>query len=229
MQMTADDTGNRSVLIAEDDPTSRRLLQLTLEKWGFEVAVYCDGHEAWQALQRDDAPHLAVLDWMMPGMDGLEVCRRLRTLPPKRACYAILLTAKATAKDQKQDLAEGLSSEAEDYMIKPFDPSELKARLQVGIRLLSLQGALAGRVSELEVALAQVKLLEGLLPISSCCKNIRDDNNYWQQIESYVSAHSEAQFSHSICPPCYEGVAKPELESFQQLLRQPLILSCSEG
>ncbi|HET6962570.1 MAG TPA: hypothetical protein VFJ27_08735, partial [Terriglobia bacterium] len=91
---------------------------------------------------------------------------------------------------------------------------ELKARLQVGFRLLSLQRALAARVFDLEEALAQVKLLQGLLPICSYCKNIRDDNHYWQQIESYVSAHSETQFSHSTCPTCYEKVVKPELESF---------------
>jgi CheY-like chemotaxis protein len=213
--MVSEGVGMQRVLIAEDDPTSRRLLQVTLEKWGFVVEVCCDGHEAWQALQCDEAPQLAILDWMMPGIDGLEICRRLRALPQQRVCYAILLTAK----DQKQDLADGLSSGADDYMIKPFDPRELRARLQVGIRLLSLQQALAGRVSELEEALAQVKLLQGLLPICSYCKNIRDDNNYWQQIESYVSAHSEAQFSHGICPTCYERVVKPELESFQQLLR----------
>jgi hypothetical protein len=90
-----------------------------------------------------------------------------------------------------------------------------------------LQQALAARVSDLEEALAQVKLLQGLLPICSYCKNIRDDNNYWQQIESYVTAHSEAQFSHSICPSCYEKVVKPELESFQQLLKDPLNQACS--
>ena len=199
------------VLIAEDDPTSRRLLQVTLEKWGFEVEVCCDGHGAWQALQCDEAPQLAILDWMMPGIDGVEICRRLRALPQQRVCYAVLLTAK----DQKQDLAEGLGSGADDYIVKPFDPRELRARLQVGLRLLSLQQALAGRVLELEEALAQVKLLQGLLPICSYCKNIRDDNNYWQQIESYVAAHSEAQFSHSIYPTCYDKVVKPELESFQ--------------
>ena len=223
--MTAEDAGIRSVLIAEDDPTSRRLLKGTLEKWGFEVEVCCDGDEAWQALQRDEAPQLAILDWMMPGMEGLEICRRLRALPQKRICYAILLTAK----NRKQDLAEGLGSGADDYMIKPFDPCELKARLQVGIRLLSLQQALAGRVSELEEALAQVKLLQGLLPICSYCKNVRDDNNYWQQIESYVSAHSEAQFSHSICPTCYVRVVRPELASFQQLFNEPLNPACIEG
>jgi len=216
--MLSEGVGTQRVLIAEDDATSRRLLQVTLGKWGFEVEACCDGDEAWHALQRDSAPQLAILDWMMPGIDGLEICRRLRALPQQRVCYAILLTAK----DQKQDLADGLGSGADDYIIKPFDPRELRARLQVGLRLLSLQQVLAGRVSELEEALAQVKLLQGLLPICSYCKNIRDDNNYWQQIESYVAAHSEAQFSHSICPTCYERVVKPELESFQQLLREPL-------
>jgi len=106
---------------------------------------------------------------------------------------------------------------------------ELKARLQVGFRLLSLQRALAARVFDLEEALAQVKLLQGLLPICSYCKNIRDDNHYWQQIDSYVSAHLETQFSHSICPTCYDKVVKPELESFQQLLKERLNPACTRG
>jgi len=222
MQKIAE-TNLRTVLIAEDDPTSRHLLRVTLEKWDFEVQVCCDGHEAWQQLQCDDAPQLALLDWMMPGVDGAEICRRLRRLPHKQGRYVILLTAK----DQKQDLAEGLDSGADDYIVKPFDPRELKARLQVGIRMLLMQQALAARVSELEEALTQVKLLRGLLPICSYCKNIRNDNNYWQQIETYVSAHSDAQFSHSICPPCYERVVKPELESYQRLLSDPLNPVCS--
>ncbi|MCI0624078.1 MAG: response regulator [Acidobacteria bacterium] len=216
--MVAEERKSRSVLIAEDDPTSKRLLQATLEKWGYAVEAYCDGQQAWAALQRDEAPPLAILDWMMPGIDGLEICRRLRALPQHRLCHVILLTAKG----QTEDLAEGLGSGADDYVTKPFDPRELKARLQVGVRLLHLQEALARRVSELEEALAQVNLLQGLLPICSYCKSVRDDNNYWQQIESYVAAHSEAQFSHSICPACYERVVKPELESFQQLLKEPL-------
>jgi response regulator RpfG family c-di-GMP phosphodiesterase len=119
-----------------------------------------------------------------------------------------------TACDSREDLIEGLLAGADDYVAKPFDPRELRARLAVGMRVLGLQQALANRVNELESALAQIKTLQGLLPICSYCKRIRNDKNYWQQIESYVSEHSEAEFSHGICPQCYENIVKPDLENF---------------
>ncbi len=199
------------ILIAEDDAVSRRVLETTLVRWGHEVVVTCDGTEALATMQRADAPALAILDWMMPGMEGVEVCRKIRQLPTPTAPYIILLTAKGG----KEDLATGLDAGADDYIAKPFDRDELKARVQVGARVLRLQSNLAERVTELEDALSQVKQLQGILPICSYCKKIRDDQNYWQRVESYIGDHSEAQFSHSICPDCYEGVVKPEMEKFK--------------
>ena len=105
---------------------------------------------------------------------------------------------------------------ADDYITKPFDRDELRARLEVGRRIVELQRSLARRVQQLEEALARVKQLQGLLPICSYCKKIRDDRNYWQQLESYLSDHSEAQFSHGICPDCYEKIVKPDLECLRQ-------------
>jgi DNA-binding response OmpR family regulator len=201
------------ILIAEDDVVSRRLLQATLLKWHYEVVVTCDGTTAWDILQRPDAPPLAILDWMMPGMDGTEVCRRARHASLSTPPYLILLTAKG----RREDIVTGLRSGADDYVMKPFDREELRARVQVGIRILELQHSLADRVKALEEALARVKLLQGLLPICSYCKKIRDDQNYWQQVENYISQHSEAQFSHSICPDCYERRVKPELDQLRRL------------
>jgi sigma-B regulation protein RsbU (phosphoserine phosphatase) len=196
------------ILIAEDDSVSRRLLEATLGKWGYEVISTTDGVQALEALSQPDAPSLAVLDWMMPGLDGAEVCRRVRSLGADRLLYIILLTAKG----RKEDIVQGLTAGADDYIIKPFDRSELKARINVGERILRLQAELAAHVKELELALANVKLLQGLLPICCYCKKIRDDRNYWQQVDTYVADHSEVQFTHGICPECRDKIVKPELE-----------------
>jgi DNA-binding response OmpR family regulator len=204
------------ILIAEDDVVSRRLLEATLIRWGYEVIATRNGVEAWDILQGEDAPLLAILDWMMPGMDGLEVCRRLRSLQRAIPPYLIILTAKG----RQQDIVTGLEAGANDYVTKPFHREELRARVQVGTRMVELQQSLAERVYALEDALARVKLLQGLLPICSYCKKIRDDQNYWQQVEAYIAEHSEAQFSHSICPDCYDTKVIPQLELLRRQLSQ---------
>ena len=119
-----------------------------------------------------------------------------------------------TARSSKADLVEGLEGGADDYVVKPFDREELRVRIQVGVRFVELQLNLAQRLHELQEALSQVKQLQGLLPICAYCKKIRDDNNYWQQIEVYVSEHSEAQFTHGVCPECYQKIVKPQINGF---------------
>ena len=126
------------ILIAEDDPISRRVLEATLRKWGYDVTVTCDGAEAWTALQADDAPRLAILDWMMPGMEGVEITRRIRQLDRKDYTFIILLTAR----DKQKDILEGMRAGADDYVIKPFDVAALKARLRAAARILSLHAEL---------------------------------------------------------------------------------------
>jgi len=196
------------ILIAEDDPVSRRLLEATLEKFGYEVVVAADGAEAWTALQRNDAPRLAILDWMMPELDGVEICRRVRETPTSTPPYLILLTAKT----ERGDVVAGLDAGANDYLKKPFDRGELRARLRVAAHVLQLQKNLADRVSELEDALAQVKQLRGLLPICSYCKNIRDEQNFWQRVDNYLMEHADVMFSHGICPDCYKNIVEPKIE-----------------
>ena len=203
------------ILIAEDDAVARRVLRALLSKWGYQVSTCTDGAAAWETLQAADAPSLVVLDWTMPKMDGLEVCQKLRALPEGRLTYVILLTAR----EREEDIVAGLEAGADDYVTKPFHTEELRARVKVGARVVGLQRSLAERVTELEEALARVKYLRGLLPICAYCKKIRNDHNYWQQVESYVAEHSDAQFSHSICPGCYEQVAKPALERVKASLR----------
>jgi len=196
-----------NILIAEDDPVSRCFLEVTLVKWGYEVITTCDGTQAWERLQ-SDSPTIAILDWMMPGMDGAEVCRRVRAIETATPTYVIMLTAKS----EKEDVVEGLGAGADDYVTKPFNRQELHARIKVGIRMAELQTNLVDRVSELEGALSKVKQLQGLLPICSYCKKVRDDQNYWQQVDSYIGKHSEVEFSHSICPDCYDRLAEPHLQ-----------------
>lgn len=195
------------VLIAEDDLVSRTVLDRTLKKWGYDVVVTFDGQAAWDALKQDGAPSLAIVDWMMPGLEGPEVCRRVRALARPVPTYMILLTAKGGS----DDIVSGLEAGADDYVAKPFDQQELRSRLRVGERVVALQQGLADRIHELETALGQVKQLKGLLPICAYCKSVRDDRNYWQRVETYVSAHSDARFSHGICPDCWKGVVEPEL------------------
>ncbi len=126
------------ILIADDDPVSCRLLEKLLSKWGYHAITAHSGTEAWQVLQGEDAPRLALLDWMMPGMDGLEICRRVRGRSSQPYVYIMLLTAN----DKVGNLVEGLESGADDYLTKPFHPQELRARLRVGLRMIELESSL---------------------------------------------------------------------------------------
>jgi DNA-binding response OmpR family regulator len=194
------------ILIAEDEPVSRRLLQKSLEQWGYQTELCADGRQAWDALQQPDAPNIAVLDWMMPGMDGPDICRGIRESGQPRQPYLILLTGRT----RMQDVVTGLKAGADDYLTKPVDRDELEARLGVATRIVQLQQRLALRVSELEQALSRVRQLQGLLPICAYCKRIRDDQNYWNQVETYIAEHLDIRFSHGICPSCLESVMKSD-------------------
>jgi len=187
------------ILVAEDSRVSRFLLETNLKKWGHEPVLTVDGTEAWEIMQREDAPALAILDWMMPGRDGLELCRLARARTDAPPLYIILLTART----DRQDTIDGLGAGANDFVTKPFDPAELRARVSVGVRVVELQGELAARIDDLEQALARVDQLHGILPICSYCKKVRSDSDSWQQVEAYVSAHSAVRFSHGVCPDCF--------------------------
>jgi DNA-binding response OmpR family regulator len=178
------------ILIADDDRTSTMMLGRTLEQWGFEVVVAHDGLAAWEQIAGESPPALAIVDWMMPELDGIELCRRIRATELKAPVYLILLTARSS----RQDLVAGLEAGADDYLTKPFDPDELRARIHVGQRTLTL--------------MANIKRLTGLLPICSYCKRIRTDTDYWEQVESYITEHTDAMFTHGICPNCLAKIMK---------------------
>jgi two-component system cell cycle response regulator len=135
-------------LIAEDDPLFRRILERWFQQWDYRVTAVENGLDAWEVLQRDDAPQLAILDWMMPGMDGIELCRRIRSRDQSPYRYVLLLTAK----DDKQDVIAGLEAGADDYLTKPFDVDELRARVRAGKRILDLQAALIHAQDDLQSA-----------------------------------------------------------------------------
>jgi sigma-B regulation protein RsbU (phosphoserine phosphatase) len=178
------------ILIADDDRMSTTMLSRSVERWGFEAVVAHDGAAAWEHITGAAPPELAIVDWMMPGIDGIELCRRLRATPLPTPVYVILLTSRTS----RQDLIAGLEAGADDYLTKPFDPDELRARIHVGQRTLAL--------------IANIKRLSGLLPICSYCKRIRSDQNYWEQVESYITEHTDARFSHGICPTCFDRVSR---------------------
>ena len=201
-----------SVLIAEDDPLACRVLSDSLSKQGLQVLSCSTGSEAWKILHRPKHPRMAILDWMLPDIEGIEICRRVREHELETPPYIIMLTAR----NQKDDIITGLRAGANDYVIKPFDEEELYARVQVGQRIIALQDALAQRVKDLEASLAREKQLQGLLPICSYCNKIRDDGNYWRSVEQYISEHSDATFSHGVCPDCYEKFLVPQLRSLDE-------------
>ncbi|MEA3188402.1 MAG: phosphoserine phosphatase RsbU/P [Chthoniobacter sp.] len=147
------------ILVAEDDPVSRTLISTRLEKWGYHVVLTHDGAEAMAVLRGRDAPSLAILDWSMPGMDGLEICRRLREA--EKTVYIILLTAHGS----KENIIEGLRAGADDYLVKPFHAEELQARLLVGLRVITAQQTLADRVQALETTASEIGLLKLRIPL----------------------------------------------------------------
>ncbi len=173
------------ILIVEDSPTYRLMLERELQNLGHTVIVGKDGKEAWDIFQRTEIS-LVISDWVMPGLDGLDLCRRIRAATRLRYIYFILLTAV----EGKTSYLEAMEAGVDDFITKPFDPDQLRARLNVAGRIIGLQ--------------VQVNQLEGILPTCCVCKKIRDKNGNWVAIESYIHQHTEADFSHTFCPDCLE-------------------------
>jgi DNA-binding response OmpR family regulator len=186
------------ILIADDDRLSTTMLGRTLAAWDFDVTVADDGAAAWACIIGDEPPSVAIVDWEMPKIDGIQLCQRIRSTALRSPLYVILLTGRTG----RHDLVAGLEAGADDYLTKPFEPDELRARIRVGQRTLALIG--------------NIKRLTGLLPICSYCKRIRSDHDYWEQVEGYITEHSDAQFTHGICPPCLEKAMEEVDVSFER-------------
>ncbi len=186
------------VLAVEDDPTALAILTRALAKLGHDVLTATDGEAALDVLAADPV-RVVVSDWLMPGLDGLELCRRVRSRPGSDYVYFILLTGQTpTEENQRAAIEAGV----DDFLQKPLQPHEIWMRLRVAERIVGFA--------------TQVRQLEAFLPICGYCKKIRDDGNYWQQIESYINARTGTDFSHSICPDCYTSVVAPQLEQLKR-------------
>lgn len=173
---------------------ARKILVQALHRLGYHVTEAADGAEALRSLEQEPA-RVIVSDWLMPGMDGLELCRQIRSKMNTEYTYFILLTSR-TADHANQ--REAIEAGVDDFLTKPLDLQELWMRLRVAERILRYA--------------TQVQQLEAFLPICSYCKKVRDDHNYWQQIEAYINQRTGSEFSHSICPDCYTSKIIPDLE-----------------
>jgi phosphoserine phosphatase RsbU/P len=185
------------ILLAEDDRVSRQILASQLTRMQFEVEEAEDGLVAWTAFQRAK-PDLVITDWMMPNVDGPELCRRIRSCPALSYTYVIILTAI----DRRHGYLDGMEAGADDFVTKPANIGELNARLKVAQRILSLQ--------------KHVWKLEGLLPICPKCKKIHTPQEKWEPVESYIMKRTDTLFSHGICPDCYERLMKPQLDELRR-------------
>ena len=192
------------VLIVDDEPDIIKILRKYLENHGLGVLTAQNGREALEILHKSDV-RLVITDRIMPEMDGIALCRSIRASDISGYVYIIILTISGS----KEDIVNGINAGADDYVTKPFNLEELKVRVDSGLRVLALEQSLHEKIKEEEVlvgelkaALDQVQKLSGMLPICATCKKIRDDKGYWNKIETYICEHSEAKFTHGMCPDC---------------------------
>lgn len=186
-----------TVLIVDDTPRNINLLANVLGREGYLISAATSGKQAFAIIEKV-LPDLILLDVMMPEMDGFEVCKRLKASPGTKNIPIIFLTAKT----EPEDIVAGFELGAVDYVTKPLTASVLIARVKTHLELKMIRERQAEMIVSLTEALSKVKQLSGLIPICANCKKIRDDKGYWNQIEAYISKHSEADFSHGICPDC---------------------------
>ena len=173
------------ILIAEDDPVSVKILEFTLQHWGHEVISAEDGEAAWRLFDAEPV-RIIVSDWMMPGIDGLKLCDQVRARPKTEYTYFILLTAVNTDRD---NLRKAMDAGIDDFLTKPLDREAIYMRLRVAERILGYT--------------TEIRMLKELLPICMYCKRVRDDQDYWQQVETYIHQCTGTNFSHGICPDCF--------------------------
>lgn len=174
------------IIVAEDDLISRERLRAALIKMGHEVEAFPDGKAAWAALQHGNA-RVVISDWMMPEMDGIELCKRVRKRRGNDYVYFILVTALRT---ETTDYDKALEAGVDDFLVKPLNTDSIWRRLHVAKRILHYT--------------VQIRQLKDLIPICMYCKKIRNDSDYWENIENYIHTHTGSDFSHGICPHCYD-------------------------
>ncbi len=199
------------VLVTDDDPTILELNSSLLKKAGYEVLQATTGQECLEVV-RTHHPDLIVLDVMLPDVNGTDICRKVKSDPELQGPFVILVSGVQISSNEQ---AQGLSAGADGYLVKPVSKKEFIARVQAMERIKRAEDALRetkkeqeATIQELRKALEEIKTLRGLIPICAWCKRIRDDKGYWDELEVYLSKHSEATFSHGLCPRCREAVEK---------------------
>jgi sigma-B regulation protein RsbU (phosphoserine phosphatase) len=186
------------VLIAADDSRTMQSLGSSLDSWGYETMVVFNDKELLHRMEREAHASLVILDGAMQGVDSLALCRRIRLSPDMARAYIILLTADWADGQPFPDPSRG----PDDLLARPYTRTELHARVRTGMRVMDLETEVSRLAKDLARAANKIEKLGGLLPICSHCKKIRDDTGYWNELEKYISDHSDAEFSHAICPAC---------------------------
>ena len=188
----------KRILIADDDERPRQLLAHYLKNWGYTVLSCANGLEAAALLESDNPPSLALIDWKMPGLEGVEICRRVRSQPRQRPyIYVILVTGNTQA-------AEGLEAGADDFVAKPYDVDELRARLAVGQRVVALERRLAEHNEQLRAALDQLAQLPEAATACVCptCQRVREEQEGWQPVDVFLHEHGGRAVVAETCPDC---------------------------
>jgi len=185
------------ILVIDDTPNNLSVINQYLEDNGFEVMIARDGEDGIIKAARG-LPDLILLDIMMPGMDGFNTCIRLKKDAQTKDIPVLFMTAL----DGVEDKLKGFEAGGVDYIVKPFNEREAIARIKTHLKIRKLQQDLEEKNRQLQQAMTEIKKLEGIIPICSICKKIRDDKGYWSQLEAYFEEHSEAKFSHSLCQEC---------------------------
>jgi len=186
------------LLVAEDEYTTRLTVQVILEQWGYRVDSVEDGEAAWKVLQKADGPQIAILDWEMPGIDGVELCNKVKRLDRDIPVYVIMLTGR----DAQNDILQGFDAGADDYITKPFDENELRARVRVAERLVTMQEELAISNNELRAVLNHVEMLQSNLPVCTSCLKLEQYDGSWQTLQEYVEQKDDTRFHFTVCPNC---------------------------
>ena len=208
-------TAPTRVLVAEDNETTRVALGFLLEHHGYDVTVVNDGQAALDILLGANPPHVALLDWEMPRLDGLHVCLGIRTMPARQYTYIVILTAH----DQASDVLAAFAAGVDDFLSKPVDSAQLLARLRCAERVLALEKRGLERIAELEKAHEEVRQLKHRVPIFCMyCKNVRDGSDCWQEIDAYIHEHTGTEISNGVCPACMESEVRPHLPPLPQTL-----------
>lgn len=187
------------IMVVDDNPVNIDVLDKLLINAGYETLGVTHGAEAFDTAA-DKKPDLILLDIMMPDIDGYAVCAALKRSAATNEIPVIFITALG----DRESMLRGFEAGGVDYVGKPFNPQELLARVDVQIELKKARDERDQLIKELRAAIDEVKTLRGLLPVCAHCKKIRDDNGYWQQMEQYISAHSDTQFTHTFCPECLQ-------------------------